>query len=254
MEEKQIFEDVASHAADKIDDYNAYCKKETARFVNLMNALPDGKDAINAMNIIDGLISDYYSERGQVNPKARTDAHRSNMIAYQEAVMRLIMICKDYNIKIPDYFIADLKNRGDKTFTELMECKTPLEQERDKSKEVNARNEQDQDKAKDPKPKRKKGGRQRQKFEDCIETTVKDKAGLRAKLKELIGDKTALNACPYIWAAMRAKVIREPTPTEIKRLCPSVTRDPYTKQIKQTEWKIKSDEVARLMHHFINFQ
>jgi hypothetical protein len=252
MEAKEIFEDLTSHLGDKMDDYNAYCKKEIARFVDLMNTLPKGKDAINAMNIIGGLISDYYSERRQVNPKAKTDAHRSNMIAYEEATAALIMVCKSYDVELPDYFIADLKNRGDKTFTELIEDKTPLEQERDKSKEVKTHN--DQDKAKDPKAKRKKGGRQKQKFEDCIKSMVKDKTGLITRIKELIGDKTALDACPYIWAAMRAKVIDKPTVAMITRLCPSITRTACTEQMKKTDKEINSDKVIHLVHHFMEFQ
>lgn len=240
METKQIFEDILSHldSTDIID--KTYFNAEKARFKELMIQPSDVSNAIIAKSIISDLISTYYDERRQVDGKAKTGVHRSNMIAYNVAIASLIMICKDLEIYLPKYFIEDLKDRGEMFFTSLMESKTPQERKREKL---------DQEDGK-PKPKRKKGGRQKQKFEDCIKSTVKDKAGLMAKLKELIGDKTAKDACPYIWAAMKAQVIDQPTQIQIKRLCPSVTKTAYMKQMEKTENKLQDTAVLHLVKDF----
>jgi hypothetical protein len=86
-------------------------------------------------------------------------------------------------------------------------------------------------------------------FDDCI--IVANKKGLKAKLKELIGNKTAKDACPFIKAAIKARVITKPSARQIEELCPSVKRTPYDRQMGKND---AGDAINRLVKHFVSYQ
>jgi hypothetical protein len=236
METKQIFEDLSSHLDDEDIIERDYFNTEIARFKNLMIQHTDVSNEIIAEDLIGSLINFYYHLDEQIKEnKELGSIYKPAKNAYDLAASDLIMICKSLNIELTKSFIADMKNRGDYIFTSLMESCTPLEQERgkvNKSKKMGS-----------------PGRPRKANFDDCI--IVANKKGLKAKLKELIGNKTAKDACPFIKAAIKARVITKPSARQIEELCPSVKRTPYDRQMGKND---AGDAINRLVKHFVSYQ
>jgi hypothetical protein len=132
MEEKQIFEDIASHLDDEGEIEYSYFRTEIARFKDLMRQPSQVPNTITAKDVIGNLIETYYHLDKNINETPGLENLYTRLKdAYGWAVISLIGVCNSLEISLPYSFIDELEGKGDYWFTSMMKSKTPLEQERE---------------------------------------------------------------------------------------------------------------------------